>query len=81
MKKIQHLWMNGFVLEKYRSRQSMSKEKKFYNALKDIFVGAKVEGECGYINLMRIKSKYYKEGVFPKLKQAKEEFEPLYTNY
>jgi len=45
----------------------MTKEQKFYNALKDIFVGAKVEGESGYINLMRIKSRYYENGVFPKL--------------
>ena len=45
----------------------MTKEQKFYNALKDIFVGAKVEGESGYINLMRIKSRYYEKGVFPKL--------------
>ncbi len=42
-------------------------EQKFYNALKDLFVGAKIEGESGYINLMRIKSKYYEEKVFPKL--------------
>ncbi len=26
-----------------------------------------VEGESGYINLMRIKSRYYQNGVFPKL--------------
>lgn len=45
----------------------MTKEQKFYNALKDIFIGAKVEGESGYINLMRIKSRYYEKGVFPKL--------------
>lgn len=45
----------------------MTKEQKFYNALKDIFVGAKVEGESGYINLMRTKSRYYEKGVFPKL--------------
>lgn len=45
------------------------KEQKFYNALKDVFVGAKVEGESGYINLMRIKSRYYEKGVFPKLQQ------------
>lgn len=42
-------------------------EQKFTNALRDIFVGAKIEGESGYINLMRIKSRYYMEGVFPKL--------------
>ena len=43
-------------------------EQKFFNALRDIFVGAEIEGESGFINLMRIKSRYYTEGVFPKLK-------------
>ncbi|MGB9720945.1 MAG: site-specific DNA-methyltransferase, partial [bacterium] len=47
----------------------MTKEQKFYDALRDIFVGAKVEGESGYINLMRIKSRYYEKGVFPKLQK------------
>ncbi|MDI6839870.1 MAG: DNA methyltransferase [bacterium] len=51
----------------------MTKEEKFYNALKDIFVGAKVEGESGYINLMRIKSRYYEKGIFPKLQKDLEE--------
>jgi len=37
----------------------MTREQKFFNALRDVFVGAKVEGESGYINLMRIKSRYY----------------------
>lgn len=45
-------------------------EEKFYAALRDVFVGAKVEGESGYINLMRIKSRYFSEGVFPKLKET-----------
>lgn len=44
----------------------MLKEQKFYDALEDLFVGAKVEGESGYINLMRIKSRYYKKGCFAK---------------
>src|SRR5439155_7366517 len=47
----------------------MTKEEKFFGALRDVFVGAKVEGESGYINLMKIKSRYYTEGVFPKLQQ------------
>lgn len=47
----------------------MNREQKFYNALRDIFVGAKVEGESGYINLMRIKSRYYEKGVFPRLQE------------
>jgi len=51
----------------------MTKEQRFYNALKDVFVGAKVEGESGYINLMKIKSRYYENGVFPRLKQDIEE--------
>jgi hypothetical protein len=51
----------------------MSKEQKFYNALKDIFVGAKVKGEFSYINLMMIKSRYYAKGVFLKLQTYIEE--------
>lgn len=51
----------------------MTKEEKFYKALKDIFVGAKVEGESGYINLMKIKARYYQQGVFPKLQKDIEE--------
>ncbi len=56
----------------------MTKEQKFYNALKEIFIGAKVEGESGYINLMRIKSRYYEKGVFPRLqKDIKEVLTPF----
>ena len=44
-------------------------EDQFFSALRDIFVGAEIEGESGFINLMRIKSRYYTEGVFPQLKQ------------
>ncbi len=42
-------------------------EKQFFAALSDIFIGAKVEGDSGYINLMRIKARYYENGVFPHL--------------
>ncbi len=42
-------------------------ERQFLDALKDIFVGAKVEGDSGYINLMKIKSRYFTAGVFPQL--------------
>jgi len=44
-------------------------EKQFFGALRDIFVGAKVEGDSGYVNLMRIKSRYYEQGVFPQLQK------------
>jgi len=37
----------------------MTKEKKFFEALQSIFIGAKVEGDSGFVNLMRIKSGYY----------------------
>ncbi|HRT99969.1 MAG TPA: hypothetical protein P5231_10565, partial [Ignavibacteriales bacterium] len=37
----------------------MTKEQKFYNSLQDIFIGAKIEGQGGFVNLMRIKSNYY----------------------
>jgi len=37
----------------------MTKEGKFYKALEDLFIGAKIEGEGGFVNLMRIKSSYY----------------------
>lgn len=45
----------------------MTQEQKFLEALEDIFVGAPVEGESGFINLMKIKSSYYQQAVFPQL--------------
>lgn len=39
----------------------MKNEKKFYDKLNDVFIGAKIEGEGGFVNLMRIKSNYYKK--------------------
>jgi len=44
----------------------MNKEKRFYDTLREVFIGAKVEGQSGYINLMKVKSKYF-EGVFQQL--------------
>lgn len=37
----------------------MTKEQKFYKALRDVFIGAKIEGTGGFVNLMKIKSNYY----------------------
>lgn len=42
-------------------------EQQFLDALRDLFVGAKVEGESGYINLMKIKARYFEQGVLPRL--------------
>lgn len=39
----------------------MTKEQKFFKALQDIFIGARIEGKGGFINLMRIKSSYYSQ--------------------
>ncbi len=53
-------------------------ENQFFNALRDIFVGAKVEGDFGFVNLMRIKSRYYEQGVFPQLqKDINEALQPF----
>jgi adenine specific DNA methylase Mod len=41
--------------------------EQFFDALRDVFVGAKVEGDSGFINLMHIKHDYYTKGVFPHL--------------
>lgn len=40
---------------------SRSYEKKFLDRLQDIFVGAKVEGKSGYVNLLNIKTSYYED--------------------
>jgi len=37
----------------------MTKEQKFYNILQDLFVGAKLDGDSGYVNLMNIKTDYF----------------------
>ena len=39
----------------------MSKEQKFYDTLKSVFTGADIEGEGGYVNLLKIKSRYFDE--------------------
>ena len=39
----------------------MTKEEKFYKALQDVFIGAKIEGKGGFVNLMKIKSNYYRK--------------------
>lgn len=49
------------------TRKSGPKERRFLDALRDLFVGAKVDGESGYINLMRIKAAYFERMVEPVL--------------
>ena len=40
-------------------------EQQFLTALKDIFAGAKVEGDSDYFNLMKIKANSFEKGIFP----------------
>ena len=39
---------------------SLSKKDKFFEVLGNIFTGAEIQGDSGYVNLMRIKSRYYR---------------------
>ncbi|HPZ18587.1 MAG TPA: site-specific DNA-methyltransferase, partial [Fervidobacterium sp.] len=39
----------------------MTKEQEFYKALQNVFIGAEIEGKGGFINLMKIKSNYYRK--------------------
>lgn len=39
----------------------LNKEQKFYQVLQDVFIGAKIEGKVGFVNLMKIKSNYYRK--------------------
>ena len=61
---------------------TVTKKDKFFEVLRNIFVGAKIEGNSGYVNLMKIKSKYYNEfkeqlhtDIDAKLKEVGQNFE------
>jgi adenine-specific DNA-methyltransferase len=41
----------------------MTKEQKFYKSLQDVFIGATIEGTGGFVNLMKIKSNYYRSDL------------------
>ena len=51
----------------------VTKKKRFFDALKNIFIGVPVEGESGYINLMRIKARYFEEVIEPRLREKVDE--------
>lgn len=51
----------------------MIKEKKFYNALEGIFKGAKIDGQGGFVNLLRIKEEYYKKVLVSFKKEVDED--------
>ncbi len=65
-----------------------NKEQKFYSTLEDLFVGAKLEGQSGYVNLMNIKTEYFekirhliKEKIWEEFSEDEENelFDKLYT--
>ncbi len=47
---------------------AVNNEKRFFETLENIFVGAPIEGEGGYVNLLKIKEKYYR-GVVAQLNE------------
>lgn len=38
-------------------------ESKFYKKLEEIFIGAPIKGDSGYVNLLSIKQNYYKKSI------------------
>jgi adenine specific DNA methylase Mod len=64
-------------------------KQKFYSALKDQFIGEEIQGDSGFINLMKIKKKYYEniksdirnmiEEEISDSDEEKEIFKKLYT--
>jgi len=52
------------------SAAAKNREKQFFEAFKNIFVGVPVEGESGYINLMRIKACYFEKVMEPRLRET-----------
>jgi adenine specific DNA methylase Mod len=66
----------------------MNKEQKFYNILQELFVGAKLDGDGGFVNLMNIKTDYFnkiRERIKKEIKdkfgddQPEDLFDKLYT--
>jgi adenine-specific DNA-methyltransferase len=56
--------------------------EKFYNLLGSMFVGdTKIEGQGGFINLLKIKGKYYENEFKPKLQEKVEKVLSIYPNF
>jgi len=50
-----------------------SKKHRFFEVLENVFVGEKLEGEGGYVNLLKVKSEYFRKKVKPDLEKHIEE--------
>ncbi len=57
------------------------KERQFFETLKNIFIGVPIEGESGYINLMKIKAHYYDRVIVPCLKKKIEDALQPFPNF
>lgn len=44
-------------------------ERRFFDLLGDLFIGVTIEGQSGYVNLMKIKSQYYRQVMEPSIRQ------------
>lgn len=56
--------------------------EKFYNLLGSMFVGdTEIEGQGGFINLLKIKRKYYENEFKPKLQEKVEKVLSIYPNF
>jgi len=55
----------------------MSAEERFFETFKNLYTGVKIEGVSGYINLLKIKSAYFK--VFEQ--KIREEIETRCANF
>jgi len=56
--------------------------EKFYNLLGSMFVGdTEIEGQGGFINLLKIKGKYYENEFKPKLQEKVEKVLSIYPNF
>jgi len=58
------------------------KEQKFYELLGNMFVGdSEIEGQGGFINLLKIKRRYYETEFKPKLQEKIEEILKIHPNF
>jgi adenine specific DNA methylase Mod len=56
--------------------------EKFYNLLGSMFIGdTEIEGQGGFINLLKIKRKYYENEFKPKLQEKVEKVLSIYPNF
>ncbi|MBX0311508.1 MAG: hypothetical protein JHC31_06980, partial [Sulfurihydrogenibium sp.] len=48
-------------MKPHNKNQNTNKEELFYKTLQNTFIGIKTEGQSGFTNLTKIRSKYYEK--------------------